>query len=316
MFRPQSPRRSGFTLIELLVVIAIIAILIGLLVPAVQKVREAAARTQCSNNLKQLGLALHNFHDTNKHFPSNVRPSAAFTVRARWVTFLLPFMEQDNIYRNYNFSVNWSDPANLPYTALRLPLLQCPSSPSPERLDGVPEQGFVPGVVAVTDYAQIYGIDQRLVSLGINPGLGLGSRTENVRIADVTDGLSNTIHVTESAGRPALYRAGRLINLNAVNGGGWSRPASEIWLSGSSNDGLFIPGPCGINCTNGEDRGNLYPNPYYGTDGTGQIYAFHTGGANILFGDGSVQFLPSSIPINVLGALVTRAGGEPVVSGY
>src|SRR5262249_54152495 len=127
----------------------------------------------------------------------------------------------------------------------------------PDRLDGAPEQGWT-GIVASGDYAGIYGVDARLISLGLvgNGGDGLVSKTNVVRIADVTDGLSNTLHVTESAGRPALYRAGRLVS-GAVNGGGWSRPASEIWLVGSSSDGATIPGSCGINCTNGEDRGTV-----------------------------------------------------------
>src|ERR1700756_2643029 len=101
-------KRRGFTLVELLVVIAIIAILIGLLLPAVQKVREAAARAQCMNNLKQMGLALHNYHSVFGGFP----PAKVTTPTTHnWTVFILPYIEQDNLYKRYNFSVNWDDAA-------------------------------------------------------------------------------------------------------------------------------------------------------------------------------------------------------------
>src|SRR4029077_4439150 len=173
-----------------------------------------------------------------------------------------------------------------PVTSKPLALLQCPATPNPDRLDGDPNAGWAP-IVAVGDYASIYGIDPRLLSSGLvtTSGDGLISKTTKIRIADVLDVLSNSIHVTESAGRPDLYRQGKLVKANGVEGGAWSRPGSDIWLIGSSGDGASLPGPCAINCTNGDDKGTAYPHPVYGTDGTGQPYSFHSGGANTLFGD-------------------------------
>ena len=134
----------------------------------------------------------------------------------------------------------------------------------------------------------------------------------------MTDGLSNSILLAESSGRPHLYRQGKLIsgypNVR-VNGGGWSRPASDLLLRLASADGTTVPGPCAINCTNGLDTGtSSFPHPVYGTDGTSETYAFHTGGSNTLFGDGSVRFLSARTSVVVYAALFTRAGGEIVAS--
>jgi prepilin-type N-terminal cleavage/methylation domain-containing protein/prepilin-type processing-associated H-X9-DG protein len=316
-------RCRGFTLIELLVVIAIIGILIGLLLPAVQKVREAAARTQCNNNLHQLGVALHNYHDPNEGLPGNIRPDAVSTVRVRWVTLLLPYLEQEAMNRNVNLNVNWHEPVNLPVFGLRLKLLECPSAPTDPRSDGAPDTGWT-NIVANGDYAAIYGVDPRLATAGlIDPASagaenGAVSRIHKLRFADFKDGLSNTLHVTESAGRPDVYRNGRLVSPasgnNRVNGGGWCRPASDVpMLIGSSADGTTFPGPRAVNATNGEVLGT-YPHPFYGTLGTGQVYGFHPGGANVLMVDGSVRFVRDSVTIRTFAALVTRNGGE-VVSG-
>src|SRR4051794_8904446 len=105
--RSFRPRPQGFTLIELLVVIAIIAVLMALLIPAVQKVRESANRTQCANNLKQIGIAVHAYHDANKLFPDNVRPAIGKSIRVRWFTKLLPFLEQQTLYSAYNPELQW-----------------------------------------------------------------------------------------------------------------------------------------------------------------------------------------------------------------
>src|SRR5256886_645037 len=123
--------KLGFTLVELLVVIAIIGVLIALLVPAVQKVRDAANRTQCANNLKQIGLALHSYHDAKKYFPGNHRPKATTSARERWFTKILPFLEQDVLYKNYDQTQNWDSPTNLPITSVPLQVAVCPSTPNP-----------------------------------------------------------------------------------------------------------------------------------------------------------------------------------------
>jgi len=318
--------RSGFTLIELLVVIAIIAVLIGLLVPAVQKVREAANRMTCTNNLKQFGIALHNIHDVSGALPSNLRPPLNSTVRVRWMTYLLPYVEQDNVYKNYNQNVNWSDPLNTPYTSVKIKTFVCPSSPSPERFDGAPDTATPwSDIVAVSDYASIYGVHPQLGPTGLNVvdaqsvGVTNGgvSKSVKLRFADFTDGLTNTLLVTESAGRPNIWVKGQQIKTASasarVNGGGWCRPASEIpFLYGTNATATVFPGDQVINVTNGQDyiAAGGPGSAVYGTDGSGQIYAFHSGTVNGLMGDGSVRTITQSITARSLARMVSRNGGE------
>src|SRR5262249_34822914 len=202
--------RSGFTLIELLVVIAIIAVLLGLLVPAVQKVREAASRMKCANNLKQAGLALHQFHDANGGFPPGevaghfprlgVRTTAA---HGSW-TFLLPYLEQQALFDTYRKDLDFFDPANQPAVNHHLKVLQCPSA-KPDRVHAF-QIVFQTGTAACIDYAPIREVDRTLADLELIDRVGdyRGVMPLNgmTRLTDITDGTSQTILVAEDAGRP------------------------------------------------------------------------------------------------------------------
>jgi prepilin-type N-terminal cleavage/methylation domain-containing protein/prepilin-type processing-associated H-X9-DG protein len=293
MSSPHVPRRPGFTLIELLVVIAIIGTLVALLLPAVQKVREAAARAQCQNNLHQIGLALHNYHDTQKHFPPSDtnRPQK----RHSWVAFVLPFLEQTPLYNRYKFKKDWYNPKNQKVVSKQLRLLQCPSSPVVDPVDQL-----YPSQPACGDYNATNGVSPMLVAVGLVPQTDLrGVLLSNTysRILDITDGTSSTILIAEDAGRPQLWNAGRLVPGGYATGGAWADRRGPFTLSGSTVDGSAPFGPCALNCTNDNE-----------------VYSFHTGGANVLFADGSVQFLHATVSVRTLAALITRSGGEVVVS--
>ncbi len=321
MSRRRSTQR-GFTLIELLVVIAIIGVLIALLLPAVQAAREAARRAQCTNNLKQLGIAVHNFHDTNGVLPSSTRPPGLTNLpRISGLTLMLPFFEQKTLFDAVNFDFTWGAPQNSTSSLTRISTLLCPSTPNDSRTDGIPEiSPWVDKVNGVTDYSPTISVDARLRQLGLVDSIGHGVLPKNLapKLAEITDGTSNTIVFAESAGRPYLYRRGAKrvsddLTAARVNAGGWARPASDFSIDGASKDGSVIPGSHPINATNGENAAGLpFPLPYYGSEGTSEVYAFHPGGANVLLGDGSVRFIKDSVGIRVFAGLVTRAGGEVI----
>jgi prepilin-type N-terminal cleavage/methylation domain-containing protein/prepilin-type processing-associated H-X9-DG protein len=330
MARQDSSRPRGFTLIELLVVIAIIAILIGLLLPAVQKVREAAARLSCQNNLKQLGLAMHNFHDANGGFPParwdvpSYPGFAALNVaappRISWVPFIMPYIEQDNLQRNYRMDRAFQDPANdgvAPFTGNNagpnqnvIKILVCPSSPSNRTVAnnrGYTDYGATSQISRPNTFVIAYGTAGRLPASdptweGI---LGLNVRR---RVTEVTDGTSSTMLLAEDAGQNQWWIMGRFYGAKPANytvggeAGAWANPGTHLSIAGvnpanvGTNDPL-LPGDCAVNCANGNE-----------------IYSFHSGGANVLMGDGAARVLKAQTSINIVIPLLTRNGGEVIPS--
>ena len=326
--------RSAFTLVELLVVIAIIGILVGLLLPAVQAAREAARRMSCSNNIRQVELAFQNFHSARKFFPSNVRPNALSTVRVRWATYLLPYIEAQTLYNQIDLNKNWSSVVpngdgslNFDLFGTKIPIYECPSNPEGQKVqDGSPppDTPVWQARVANGDYSGFYGVAPQLFTLGLvdeasaRNNCGGLSKTDPLKFQAFTDGTSNTVRLVESAGRPHVYRLGRrAIQANAgsgirINGGGWCRPASELnVLLGVAADGISYPGPRAINITNGISLGSAYPDPFFGVDGTGQAYSFHSSGIMTAFVDGSARFLSSNLDIRLFARLISRDGAEP-----
>jgi prepilin-type N-terminal cleavage/methylation domain-containing protein/prepilin-type processing-associated H-X9-DG protein len=312
----RANQRRGLTLIELLVVIALIGVLVGLLLPAVQAAREAARRTQCGHNLKQLGLAAHNYHDTHGTFPPGaagpVGPAFPHLLQLKHhglATFLLPYVEQQPLASQYRWDLSWFDPPNQTSVNTQLKIWQCPSARvnriqvgSLPTVAPPPEEPFT-GSAACGDYAGMGSIDLGLERSGLIDRSG-GPRDprgflEGVfpinaarRLADILDGSSQTIMIAECAGRPQLWRRRREVPNIHLSGGPWAS-RNLLWCRGASADGNAFFGPCAINCTN--DR---------------EVYSFHAGGADVVFADGSVHFLKENVDIRDFARLVTYAGGE------
>ncbi|UUO08916.1 DUF1559 domain-containing protein [Blastopirellula sp. J2-11] len=313
MSRPhQSPR--GFTLVELLVVIAIIGVLIALLLPAVQQAREAARRMQCSNNLKQIGLALHNYAGTHGTFPLesyvSEYPDGNYYYNS-WIPCLLPYFEQSALANLYDQNYAFFDVKNQEAIETKLNVFECPSTPGGTQL--TPElryrdsSGFNIDSDRggwTTDYAGQRGIHSSTHAI-YAPGAGstnhlgvFGGGGTGRKFRDITDGTTNTIIVHESAGRAQwLHRDnGELISANPEFGGWfdyWAGPSAG-WMYGFEDDGVTKKGPRFINAS------NKWANPL----------SFHTGGIEVALTDGSVRFLSDTTNNNVFIALCTYSGGE------
>ena len=291
--------RKAFTLIELLVVIAIISILLGLLLPAVQKVRESANRIKCQNNLKQMGLACHQYHDTHKSFPSGYLASAPYpetTPGWGWAAFLLPYIEQENLYRQIDFRqpVEKSSAIQTP-----LPIFQCPSDELPVADFPVSDATFTPlCTAAASSYAATVGQDASEVDAPT--GDGVFYRNSKTRIADIPDGTSQTVLLGDRA---------------------WVQ-TNGIW-AGAPNGVICRPGEANVwpNATGPTQALILVHNNWINitTDADGGLDDFssnHPGGVNLLFADGSVHFIHSITSDGperrAFWALGTRAGGEVI----
>src|SRR6185369_11276213 len=263
-----------------------IGTLVALLLPAVQMARESARRMACSNKLKQISLALHQHHDTYSVFPPG-RVDAPFTVPQgeiiqgghSFFPFLLPYLEQQALANIYRWDRKAQGPENQPVASTQLKVLQCPSA-EPNRwatAEDDPTNYSYGGRGACGDYGGVREIDTRLVELGLVDQVanydGVLTNNHLTRLCEITDGTAQTILLVEYAGRPSLWRAGRLIQGTYVTGSAWVG-GPLTFGQGSSSDGSTQPGPCAINCTNNRE-----------------VYCFHPGGASTAFVDGSVHFL-------------------------
>ncbi len=281
--------RSGFTLVELLVVVGIVGMLAALLLPAVQAAREAARRMHCSNNLKQIGLGIHLYEQSHRLFP----PAYCRVPCHFMLTYILPYVEQQPVYDRYHFDSSWSAAVNKSAVDTHIALFVCPSAPG--------------GRQWVTDYTTCEDIWAR--TLLRDSGVPDRSNWENLfrskllpeypnarpcGITDVTDGLSNTFMLFEDGGRPELWVGGARGDPSVVvSGSRWADDEAEIWVQHLC-DGIRI-----MNCSNDNE-----------------IYSFHPGGCNFLYGDGHVRFHPQTMDADTFVSLFTRAAGDIVSPGW
>ena len=329
----QTETRRGFTLVELLVVIAIIGILIGMLLPAVQAVREAARRTTCLNNLKQVGLAALNYESAHMKFPSAGKGSTSSTTTApqialydnrsqlvdsnsnTWaqsaLTQILPNIEMGNVYDLFeDLNVPYTAGANQAGAQTSVDAFICPSVGGARGSTELDNEMY-----GYTDYAPIILVDTTVTSVGSGQGrfeVGVFNGRTGRRIGAVTDGTSNTIGFAETTGRhesytlpvgPSFNHTGALSEAltNTTGGGGmwrWADPENAYIVSDGVNTNRNNDAEGG----KGWSGNNIGPN--------GETFSFHTGGANLAYVDGSTHFVSDSVAVELYAATCSCAGGE------
>lgn len=300
--RRENPLRRGFTLIELLVVIAIIAILIALLLPAVQQAREAARRSQCKNNLKQLGVALHNYHDVHSTFPPgwvgvvNRQPNVGGEGGFSWGTMILPYIDQAPLYNQFNFTLAMDVAPNRALLNQRLSVFQCPSDPKPDTFMAEDRNG-AQFEMATANYAGVFGTVELDDCYTVSPGTaplsaqgqclsnGIFYHNSKVKIRDITDGTSNTLMVGE-----------RTTYNDPVEGPWYGTWSGALPLADDAPARVI-------------GHAEHLPN---GGDHAEDFGSFHVGGAHFILGDGHVRFLSENMSQEIFEALGTRAGGEVI----
>ena len=298
MFSCTRRVRRGFTLIELLVVIAIIAVLIALLLPAVQQAREAARRSQCINNLKQLGLALHTYHDSMNVFPpgwigvqggnSDMEGPSGFA----WGSHILPYIDQAPLYNRLNFNVSCTDASNAIARQTVLASFRCPTDPSPN-IWSLGEEGNPSNILATLPSANYVG---SFGTLGFEdicasppfPGAqcvsnGMFFHNSSTRMRDAVDGTSNTVFLGEHRSNAALR---------------WNSTWVGVIPAGEEAIARILAV---------SDHTPNHPSLHID-----DFSSWHTGGVHFLFGDGRVRFITQNIDTNVFKAIATRSGGEVV----
>ncbi len=318
--------RRGFTLIELLVVIAIIAVLVGLLVPAVQKVRESANRMKCANNLKQLGLALHNYEGTNGSFPpvctiSQSAQSTSYSAQA----LILPFIEQDNLNKLIDFSKPFT--TQVAVSGVRVPVFLCPSE-----IKDRPDTSVAGIVHYPINYAVGSGTWFQFDPVSGSSGNGAFAVNRRMKIADFPDGLSNTVGISETkAYTPVVRDGGKPTGLNVAMpntpadvlafGGNLTPDLGHTqWLNGiiihTGYTHTFPPNTPTVQVSGGSSYDVDFTSSRLGVTTTQTTYtsitarSYHSGGVNSCLMDGSVRFTSNSVGRDVWRAAGTRAGGE------